>query len=81
MHPALVRCETCPHPRATHAPTEDALCRVNGCECPGYTVTMAEREPEPEPTGGGHPLLVVIPDGYAATVTLTPLDVVEGGAP
>ena len=83
--PALVSCEVCPdkHPRATHAPDAAAACRIGGCPCTGFyspELRVDEELADDEQTGG-RVVMVTVPDGYEAIVTLRPVFVVGERGP
>lgn len=58
---------TCGHVRSLHNANG---CRINGCPCEGYRDLLA---PEPEDEQGGRRMVVEIPDGYFAVVSVYPL--------
>lgn len=77
MHPALDYCANCDdrHPLAAHYPADPRSCRVNGCGCEefiGATAAPESEVPRPNPLDA-RTLLVVIPEGFTATVELIPI--------
>jgi hypothetical protein len=74
-HPALAACQLCPHPRAAHAPTDDATCRISSCPCLGFVSGDLPTDDPEEPRS----VFLIIPEGYAMTVTLSPIVVGETG--
>lgn len=63
----------CGHVRRHHQTAGTAPCRVTGCQCRAFT------DP-PTPAGTARRRVVFdIPDGYAATVTLHPIDTNHDG--
>lgn len=68
-------CDQCKHPQAVHGRSDSVAtgiaCRVTRCECEGYVEPTEEpAEPEPDPKR----LVIEIPDGFAVTVQLMPLE-------
>jgi hypothetical protein len=60
----------CQHPQAVHKEGEFD-CRVTGCLCQDYQTPAEESE---EPGADGKRLVIEIPDGFAVTVQLMPLE-------
>lgn len=65
-------CATCQHPEAVHAQSDTFHCRVTGCAC--VTFRFPDEAPAP-PDPDAKRLVIEIPDGFAVTVQLMPLEV------
>jgi hypothetical protein len=69
-------CAECQHPEAVHLQTVSGIgegngCRVTNCPCPGYGEPSEATE---EPAGDAKRLVIEIPDGFAVTVQLMPVE-------
>lgn len=73
----LVTCQNCPHPSATHEPGGDRACRISDCGCRGFYSLEIRNDEALAEEAAGKSVVLVIPDGYEMTVTLTPIGVPE----
>lgn len=65
----------CSHVKSLHTPYG---CRINGCRCDGFRDVLTTSEPEQEPTA--RRLVVEIPEGFYATISLYPITVDTDGS-